>query len=629
MTDDAGNRVETSLPPIPPLSLRKVPVRFAGPAPTEPGDRKFTLELIEDQSNQEQVIHDTRRLSLRVRDPGDAHRRTFVSDIDGSVQYYAVRPAAPDGADEHPGLVLSLHGAGVEAERQASAYRARPWCHVIAPTNRRPFGFDWEDWGRLDALEVLARAEERYPNDPLRTYLTGHSMGGHGTWILGATFPDRFAAIGPSAGWISFWSYAGTPEYEDGTAIERMLRRAASASDTLALAPNLLQRGVYVLHGDKDDNVPVEQARRMRQWLGEGHPNFAYYERIGAGHWWGDQCMDWPPLFDFLRQNELPPSRSVRHVAFVTASPGVSSRCHWAMIEAQLEPFRLSAIDLTLEPEERRIAGTTDNVARLAIDVGLLSIPETMITEEEDTEDRIVLEPGQPLTVELDGQTVTDIAWPHGEPLWLSRGADGTWKVVERPSPDLKGPHRYGSFKDAFRNRFLLVYGTQGNVAENAWARDKARFDAETFWYRGNASVDVIADVDFDRAETPDRNVILYGNRKTNGAWPMLIPDGGPVQVDRGELRIGDRTERSEALGIIFVRPRPGSDVASVGAVGGTGVIGMRLTDRLPYFVSGVGYPDLLVLTPEVLSEGPAGVMAAGYFGLDWSVDGGEIVWTP
>ena len=42
-----------------------------------------------------------------------------------------------------------------------------------------------------------------------RTYLTGHSMGGHGTWHLGVTFPDRFAAIAPGRGWISMWSYAG------------------------------------------------------------------------------------------------------------------------------------------------------------------------------------------------------------------------------------------------------------------------------------------------------------------------------------------------------------------------------------------------------------------------------------
>jgi len=32
-------------------------------------------------------------------------------------------------------------------------------------------------------------------------------MGGHGAWQIGSLYPDRFAAIGPSAGWLSFDSY--------------------------------------------------------------------------------------------------------------------------------------------------------------------------------------------------------------------------------------------------------------------------------------------------------------------------------------------------------------------------------------------------------------------------------------
>ena len=55
----------------------------------------------------------------------------------------------------------------------------------------------------MDALEVLNLAQADLRTDRRRTYLTGHSMGGHGTWIVGVTFPDRFAAIAPSAGWIS------------------------------------------------------------------------------------------------------------------------------------------------------------------------------------------------------------------------------------------------------------------------------------------------------------------------------------------------------------------------------------------------------------------------------------------
>ena len=123
-----------------------------------------------------------------------------------------------------------------------------------------------------------------------------------------------------------------------------------------------------------------------------------------------------------------------------------------------------------------------------------------------------------------------------------------------------------------------------------------------------------------------DRNVILYGNADTNAAWATLLSEG-PVRVGRGSISIGERTIEGDDLACLFIRPRPGSDVACVGAVTGSGPAGMRLTDRLPYFVSGVAYPDCIVLGPEILARGPLGVRAAGFFGLDWSVERGEFVW--
>jgi hypothetical protein len=53
-------------------------------------------------------------------------------------------------------------------------------------------------------------------------------------------------------------------------------------------------------------------------------------------------------------------------------------------------------------------------------------------------------------------------------------------------------------------------------------------------------------------------------------------------------------------------------------------MVGARLTDRLPYFTSGTGYPDCLVLSPETLETGTAGIQAAGFFGNDWSVESGD-----
>lgn len=80
-------------------------------------------------------------------------------------------------------------------------------------------------------------------------------------------------------------------------------------------------------------------------------------------------------------------------------------------------------------------------------------------------------------------------------------------------------------------------------------------------------------------------------------------------------------------MGCLLIRPRPDSDVALVGVVAGSGIAGMRLTDRLPSFVSGIAYPDVLVPGPAVLTQSTAGIRVAGFFGPDWGVASGDIAW--
>jgi len=53
----------------------------------------------------------------------------------------------------------------------------------------------------------------------------------------------------------------------------------------------------------------------------------------------------------------------------------------------------------------------------------------------------------------------------------------------------------------------------------------------------------------------------------------------------------------------------------------------MRLTERLPYFTSGIGYPDCIIFGPDVLRTGDSGVKAAGFFGADWKVESGDFVY--
>jgi hypothetical protein len=174
----------------------------------------------------------------------------------------------------------------------------------------------------------------------------------------------------------------------------------------------------------------------------------------------------------------------------------------------------------------------------------------------------------------------------------------------------------------------VLVHSTGGTAEENAWSFARARYDAEAFWYRGNGAPDVVPDSAYDGRRYAHRSVVLYGNADTNRAWSSLL-GACPVHIARGSLKIGARTLEGSDLACLFCYPRPDSTVASVAVVGGTGLTGMRLTDRAPYFVSGTPFPDLLAWSPQALSSGTAGVRAAGFFGNDWSVEGGEFVFTP
>ena len=72
----------------------------------------------------------------------------------------------------------------------------------------------------------------------------------------------------------------------------------------------------------------------------------------------------------------------------------------------------------------------------------------------------------------------------------------GVWEVSNVPSLKEKGPHRNGGFKDAFRNNVVFVYATKGTNYENEWYYNKARFDAETFWYRANGAIEIIKDIE-------------------------------------------------------------------------------------------------------------------------------------
>ncbi|MDQ6764362.1 MAG: alpha/beta hydrolase-fold protein [Bacteroidota bacterium] len=204
------------------MSSRKVAFDFNAENISKKDKYECALTLL-----QKDKVLDEKTIGIEAVEPSDHYSETFTSDIDGSLQYYAVTPQSP-APKAGQALFLSVHGAGVEAIGQARAYQAKDWGTLVAATNRRPRGFNWEDWGRLDALEVLNIAKKEFNPDPKHIYLTGHSMGGHGTWFLGATYPDKWAAIGACSGYPTLKGYGsadGAIPDSSKSAMEQILLR--------------------------------------------------------------------------------------------------------------------------------------------------------------------------------------------------------------------------------------------------------------------------------------------------------------------------------------------------------------------------------------------------------------------
>lgn len=547
-------------------------------------------------------------LKLSVVDSTAVRTCTFRSTVDGSVQSYALLPAASQGdSSDPPGILLALHGAGSTAKEFVANYAAKPWAHIVAPNGRSKYPFDWEDWARHDALEALDDAAERFDANPQKIYVTGHAMGGHGALVLATSAPSRFAAVGTSAAWPSLWTYGGgMPDYRDPNPVQAMLRRAANPSDTLQLLENLREAGVYLLHGEEDKRVPVEQTRMLLKKLTEFHDDFAFHEKEKAGNWWGNTTVDWPDMMEFFADRNRS-AQSPERVVLATSDLGVTATSQWVTIAGQARAFEISRVDLSKRTSPVSIVGKTENVTRIMLHKS--AVPA-----------------GEPFAVRLDdSRPVIFRGMPASGTAWLEK-VEGQWQRARSPNRNYKNPNRYGGIKAAFHRNALLVYGTQGSEEENRWSRAKAHFDAQTFAYRAGGSFEVIPDTKFDERSTRDRNVVLYGNVDTNAAWPALLSTS-PVQARRSSVEVGMRHETGEGLGLLMVRPRSRSAESLVGAIGGTNLTGMQLTNRLRYFWSGVAYPDLTLLGPNSLTLGDRDVRAAGYFADDWKTDDADIAW--
>jgi predicted peptidase len=204
-------------------------------------------------------------------------------------------------------VMLFLHGAGERGDNNDAQTRVGIGPAILRQQESFPFvvvlpqcpnGRWWTDPEmQALALKALEQAAMEFRGDGKRTYLTGLSMGGYGSWVMAASNRKKFAAIGVVCGGV---------RPPPGLRLPEAARAAETETDPYgSVAAKIGKTPVWVFHGGADPVVPVTESRKMVEALKAKRGNVRYNEYEGIGHNSWDRAYAEPGLFGwFLSQHK-------------------------------------------------------------------------------------------------------------------------------------------------------------------------------------------------------------------------------------------------------------------------------------------------------------------------------------
>jgi predicted peptidase len=181
-------------------------------------------------------------------------------------------------------VILFLHGAGERGSDGSlqttvglgpAIRRDRSRFPALIVMPQLPKDSQWVGAPAEAALAALRRTMGEFRVDSSRVYLTGISMGGHGSWYLAFRHPELFAAVAPICGWVT-----ERPELPGSVPVVP----PDSGPPLAALARRLRRTPIWIFHGEMDQVVPVTASREAAAALRAGGGNARYTELLGLGH---------------------------------------------------------------------------------------------------------------------------------------------------------------------------------------------------------------------------------------------------------------------------------------------------------------------------------------------------------
>jgi predicted peptidase len=213
--------------------------------------------------------------------------------IGGETYRYQVYVPAEYSASEAWPVIVSLHGGGRQGtdgiQPTATDFathirnnRASVPAIVIFPQARPNTRFMYPEMEDLVMAE-FRRTVAEFHVDTNRVYLQGNSMGGEGAYRIAYRWPRTFAALVVSSGPVRVDAQAGFPQ--DIVDLDHRTNAFAAAKDPYAaLAAGIKHLPIWVVHGDSDEVIPVEESRRLVDALKREGAAVHYTEYPGSSH---------------------------------------------------------------------------------------------------------------------------------------------------------------------------------------------------------------------------------------------------------------------------------------------------------------------------------------------------------
>jgi pimeloyl-ACP methyl ester carboxylesterase len=265
-------------------SLDSLVYRFLDTGEANEAERLLQAILADDKASVDVVSQIIGREGAYQRQPVEILPREQII-VRGRTYPLSLSIPASYQTSKSYALIVCLHGYGFTGAEYLERWRARLGEGYLLACPTYPSGAWFTRPAEELVLETIREVRRQYHIDPNRIFLTGMSNGGIGAWLIGMHHAPLFAGLAPMASGLD--------------------------DVVLPFLGNLRNTPVYIIHGAKDQVMPVKLSRSIvRELETLGYPHvYREHERehpIAGGHYFPkEELPDLIAWFDSQRREPL------------------------------------------------------------------------------------------------------------------------------------------------------------------------------------------------------------------------------------------------------------------------------------------------------------------------------------